>query len=142
MQQLACTAPGRLKWRGVVTPELGGGRDDALIRQRCAPRDWAGTGKAVHLGIQFQSIGSIPQPCSPRWPNLSGRAGSGRVEVVTSIDGRVSNGGVARYRQLEGRHLNPVGPRTLGPEVIALKAETRQSNLYISQAARTPGVPG
>ncbi len=62
---------------------------------------------------------------------------SGRVEVVTAIDGRVSNAGVARYRQLEGRHLNPVAPRTLGPEVIALKAETRQSNLYISQAART-----
>jgi trehalose/maltose hydrolase-like predicted phosphorylase len=62
---------------------------------------------------------------------------SGRVEVVTAIDGRVSNAGVARYRQLEGRHLNPVGPRTLGPEVIALKAETRQSNLYVSHAART-----
>ena len=62
---------------------------------------------------------------------------SGRVEVVTAIDGRVSNGGVARYRQLEGRHLNPVSPRTFGPEVIALKAETRQSNLYISEAART-----
>jgi trehalose/maltose hydrolase-like predicted phosphorylase len=62
---------------------------------------------------------------------------SGRVEVVTAIDGRVSNSGVARYQQLEGRHLNPVTPRTLGPEVVALKAETRQSNLYISQAART-----
>ena len=62
---------------------------------------------------------------------------SGRVEVVTAIDGRVSNAGVARYQQLEGRHLNPVAPRTLGPEVVALKAETRQSNMYISQAART-----
>ncbi len=62
---------------------------------------------------------------------------SGRVEVVTAIDGRVSNAGVARYQQLEGRHLNPVSPRTFGPEVIALKAETRQSNLYISEAART-----
>jgi trehalose/maltose hydrolase-like predicted phosphorylase len=62
---------------------------------------------------------------------------SGHVEVVTAIDGRVSNGGVARYRQLEGRHLNPVSPRTFGPEVVALKAETRQSNLYISHAART-----
>src|SRR5213075_2108444 len=50
------------------------------------------------------------------------------------IDGGVSNAGVARYRELEGRHLNPVAPRTLGPEVVALKAETRQSNLYISQA--------
>ena len=62
---------------------------------------------------------------------------SGRVEMVTAIDGRVSNAGVARYQQLEARHLNPVGPRTLGPEVIALKAETRQSNLYVSHAART-----
>ncbi len=62
---------------------------------------------------------------------------SGHVEVVTAIDGRVRNGGVARYEQLEGRHLNPVSPRTFGPEVIALKAETRQSNMYISEAART-----
>jgi trehalose/maltose hydrolase-like predicted phosphorylase len=62
---------------------------------------------------------------------------SGRVEVVSAIDGRVTNRGVARYRQLEGRHLDPVSPRTFGPEVIALKVETRQSNLYISEAART-----
>jgi trehalose/maltose hydrolase-like predicted phosphorylase len=62
---------------------------------------------------------------------------SGRVEVISALDSRVSNGNVARYRQLEGRHLNPVSPRTLGPEVIALKAETRQSNLYISHAIRT-----
>ena len=62
---------------------------------------------------------------------------SGRVEVISALDARVSNGGVARYQELEGRHLNPVSPRTFGPEVIALKAETRQSNLYISQATRT-----
>ncbi len=62
---------------------------------------------------------------------------SGRVEVISAVDGRVSNRGVERYQQLEGRHLNPVSPRTFGPEVIALKVETRQSNLYISQAART-----
>ncbi len=62
---------------------------------------------------------------------------SGRVELVSAIDGRVTNAGVARYEQLEGRHLDPVSPRTFGAEVIALKVETRQSNLYISQAART-----
>ena len=38
---------------------------------------------------------------------------------------------------LEGRHLDPVSPRTFGPEVIALKVQTRQSNLYVAQAART-----
>jgi trehalose/maltose hydrolase-like predicted phosphorylase len=62
---------------------------------------------------------------------------SGRMEVVSAIDGRVINGGVARYRQLEGRHLDPVSPRTFGPDVIALKVETRQSNIYASEAART-----
>jgi trehalose/maltose hydrolase-like predicted phosphorylase len=62
---------------------------------------------------------------------------SGRVEVISALDARVSNDGVARYQALEGRHLNPVSPRTFGPEVIALKAQTRQSNLYISQAAST-----
>ncbi len=62
---------------------------------------------------------------------------SGRMEVVTAIDGRVTNRGVTRYAELEGRHLDPVSPRTFGPEVIALKVQTRQSNLYIAQAART-----
>ena len=62
---------------------------------------------------------------------------SGRIEVVSALDGRVTNRGVARYRELEGRHLDPVSPRTFGPEVIALKVETRQSNIYIAEAART-----
>jgi len=62
---------------------------------------------------------------------------SGSVEVVSAIDGRVTNRGVARYLELEGRHLDPVSPRTFGPDVIALKVQTRQSNVYISQAART-----
>jgi trehalose/maltose hydrolase-like predicted phosphorylase len=67
---------------------------------------------------------------------------SGHVEVISALDARVSNGGVARYQRLEGRHLNPVTARTFGSEVIALKAETRQSNLYISQATRTRAVRG
>jgi trehalose/maltose hydrolase-like predicted phosphorylase len=62
---------------------------------------------------------------------------SGRMEVVTAIDGRVTNRGVTRYADLEGRHLDPVSPRTFGPEVIALKVQTRQSKLYVAQASRT-----
>jgi len=62
---------------------------------------------------------------------------SGSVDVVSAVDGRVTNGNVARYRQLEGRHLDPVSPRTFGPEIIALHVETRQSNIYVAQAART-----
>ena len=67
---------------------------------------------------------------------------SGSVEIVSAIDGRVTNGGVARYRELVGRHLDPVSPRTFGPEVIALHVETRQSNIYVAQAARTRAFRG
>jgi trehalose/maltose hydrolase-like predicted phosphorylase len=62
---------------------------------------------------------------------------SGSVEIVSALDGRVVNQGVARYRQLEGRHLDPQGPRIDGPDVIALKARTRQSRIEIAVAART-----
>ena len=62
---------------------------------------------------------------------------SGRVEVISALDGRVMNRGVARYRQLEGRHLDGGGPRTFGSDVIALKSRTRQSSIEIAEAART-----
>ena len=57
--------------------------------------------------------------------------------MISGLDGRMTNHMVARYRELEGRHLNPWSPRTFGPEIIALKVQTRQSNIYIAEAART-----
>jgi trehalose/maltose hydrolase-like predicted phosphorylase len=62
---------------------------------------------------------------------------SGSVEIVSALDGRVTNGGVERYGALEGRHLDGVSPRTFGPEIIALHMVTRQSNIYVAEAART-----
>jgi trehalose/maltose hydrolase-like predicted phosphorylase len=62
---------------------------------------------------------------------------SGQIEVVSALDGRVTNQIVARYRQLEGRHLDPVSPRTFGTETIALRVQTRQSDIYVAEAART-----
>ena len=94
-----------------------GGRETTLKSRR-----FVSMADAHHAGIEWTLI---PE----NW--------SGRMEVISALDGRVNNHGVERYQQLEGRHLNPVSPRTFGPEVIALKVETRQSNLYISQAART-----
>jgi trehalose/maltose hydrolase-like predicted phosphorylase len=62
---------------------------------------------------------------------------SGSVEVMSSIDGRVVNQGVARYQRLWGRHLDPEGPRLHAPDVIALKLRTRQSRIEIALASRT-----
>ena len=42
---------------------------------------------------------------------------------------------VERYGALAGRHLDGVSPRTFGPETIALLVQTRQSNIYVAEAA-------
>ena len=107
----------------------------AVVSRELRFRDAAGRETALRSG-QF---GGETSPIRT-WPVSSQRPPpnwSGRVEVISAIDGRVSNHGVARYLELEGQHVNPVSPRTFGAEVIALKAQTRQSNIYVSQAART-----
>jgi trehalose/maltose hydrolase-like predicted phosphorylase len=62
---------------------------------------------------------------------------SGPVEVITALDARVTNRGVARYRELEGHHLHPVESQSPYPDTISLIAQTRQSRIYVAQAART-----
>ncbi len=62
---------------------------------------------------------------------------SGKVEIVTALDGRVTNNGVARYRELEGRHLTPAATSTPREDVVGLRARTSQSRIFVAQAART-----
>jgi trehalose/maltose hydrolase-like predicted phosphorylase len=107
---------------------------DATVRRHVRFRDRAGRETTLD-SLRFVSM-AHPHHAGIEW-TIVPRNWSGPVEVISALDARVTNDGVARYRELEGRHLNPVSPRTFGPEVIALKAETRQSNLYISQATRT-----
>src|SRR5262249_53377874 len=107
---------------------------NAAVLRRLGFRDRAGR-ETTLTSRRFVSMAD-PHHAGIEW-TLVPENWSGHVEVISALDARVTNNGVPRYRQLEGRHLNPVSPRTFGPEVIALKAETRQSNLYISQATRT-----
>src|ERR1700745_2681541 len=106
----------------------------ATVLRRLRFRDRAGR-ETTLTSRRFVSMAD-PHHAGIEW-TLIPENWSGRVEVIAALDARVTNSGVARYRRLEGRHLNPVSPRTFGPEVIALKAETRQSNLYIHQGTRT-----
>ncbi|HUH08472.1 MAG TPA: hypothetical protein VML96_11805, partial [Egibacteraceae bacterium] len=62
---------------------------------------------------------------------------SGELEIRSALDGRVVNGGVRRYRQLEGRHLQPLEQGAVGDEAVYLVAQTVQSRLVIAEAART-----
>jgi trehalose/maltose hydrolase-like predicted phosphorylase len=106
----------------------------ALLARRLRFRDADGRETTLH-SRRFVSMAQ-PIGAGIEW-TLTAENWSGAVEVVSAIDGRVTNGGVERYQELEGRHLEPVSPRTFGPEVIGLKVQTRQSDLSISQAART-----
>jgi trehalose/maltose hydrolase-like predicted phosphorylase len=106
----------------------------ALLTREVRFRDRAGR-ETTLCSRRFVSMAHVHQ-AAIEW-TLTAENWSGRVEVVSALDGRVTNRGVARYRALEGRHLDPVSPRTFGPEVVALKVKTRQSDLYVAEAART-----
>ena len=113
-------------------------RHAVVVRELCF-RDSAGR-ETMLRSRRFVSMADVHQ-AGIEW-TLTPENWSGRVEVITALDGRVTNRGVARYRELEGRHLDPVSPRTFGAEVIALKVQTRQSNLYVAEAARTRAYRG
>ena len=106
----------------------------AMVTRELSFRDRAGRETTLR-SRRFMSMAHSHQ-AGLEW-TLTAENWSGSVEVVSALDGRVTNGGVARYGELEGRHLDPVSPRTFGPEIIALQVETRQSNIYVAQAART-----
>jgi trehalose 6-phosphate phosphatase len=62
---------------------------------------------------------------------------SGRLELRSALDGQVANAGVARYRDLEGRHLAPVAGGRAGDDGVWLLVETRASRVEVALAART-----
>lgn len=62
---------------------------------------------------------------------------SGELEVRSGLDGSVSNAGVARYRQLNSRHLEILGLGPIAPEGVWLRARTRQSHIEVGMSART-----
>jgi trehalose/maltose hydrolase-like predicted phosphorylase len=106
----------------------------AMLKRSLRFRDRAGR-ETTLVSRRFVSMTDMHQ-AALEW-TITPENWSGKVEVLTALDGRVSNWGVARYRQLEGRHLNPVVTRVVGVDVIALLAQTRQSRIYIAEAART-----
>jgi trehalose/maltose hydrolase-like predicted phosphorylase len=62
---------------------------------------------------------------------------SGLLEIRSAIDGRVANRGVARYRDLDGDHLEILDAGKTGEDSVFLVARTRQSRNVMAQAVRT-----
>ncbi|MFQ6022520.1 MAG: glycoside hydrolase family 65 protein [Acidiferrobacterales bacterium] len=62
---------------------------------------------------------------------------SGRVTVKSTLDGSVINAGVARYRELNSKHLETLAVGEHRKDVVYLLAQTNQSRIQMAQAART-----
>ncbi|MFC9504848.1 glycoside hydrolase family 65 protein [Streptomyces sp. NPDC057002] len=61
---------------------------------------------------------------------------TGDLEVEAALDGGVTNAGVPRYRDLDGRHLTHVHTGTATPGTVWLRCRTRTSDIRIGMAAR------
>lgn len=61
---------------------------------------------------------------------------SGYLEVEAALDGGVTNCGVHRYRDLNGRHLVHVHTGESGPGTVWLRCRTSTSDIRIGMAAR------
>lgn len=62
---------------------------------------------------------------------------SGRLQVLSSLDGTVINSGVERYKKLDGKHLSFIRSECLDDETVLLLVETNQSEIRVAEAART-----
>ncbi len=115
---------------------------NAVLERTLRIRDRAGRETTVEtrrfVSMAEKHLGAMEWKITPEnW--------SGKVQIVSALDGRVTNRGVARYQDLEGRHMDPVATHTSSPhvvntpgrDVIALEARTRQSRIYVAEAART-----
>ncbi|GGZ19600.1 glycoside hydrolase family 65 protein [Streptomyces poonensis] len=61
---------------------------------------------------------------------------AGELEVEAALDGGVTNAGVPRYRELDGRHLTHVHTGTAVPGTVWLRCRTRTSDIRVGMAAR------
>ena len=107
---------------------------NATVKRRLRFRDRRGR-ETTLSSRRFVSMAVMHQ-AALEW-TITAENWSGPVEVITALDARVMNQGVARYRELEGHHLHPVASRARSTDTISLLAQTRQSHIYVAEVART-----
>jgi len=62
---------------------------------------------------------------------------SGKLVIRSTLDGGVTNRGVARYRQLRGDHIEVIGTGRADDGPVWLQARTKQSRLEVSLTGQT-----
>ncbi|MEX1013519.1 MAG: glycosyl hydrolase family 65 protein [Waddliaceae bacterium] len=107
---------------------------EGLYSRKMRVRDAHGNESLIQetrfIHIKKQHLGAIKWKLTPlNW--------SGRIELLSALDGTVKNEGVARYRELNHQHLKPLETSAFEKDCIYLKVETVQSELRVALAART-----
>jgi trehalose/maltose hydrolase-like predicted phosphorylase len=82
------------------------------------------------VNMQYAHLAAIEWTITPQnW--------SGKLYILSALDGTVTNAGVERYKALNSEHLTPVKTGQTGDNGIFLEVMTKQSQLRMVQAART-----
>jgi alpha,alpha-trehalase len=108
--------------------------DEGVLVRRMRFRDregretWLTSRRIVHMGR--------PHLAAIEW-TLTPQNWTGRLEVRSALDGRVTNYGIKRYRELNGKHLEPLDSGSFGDDVIYVLVQTTQSRRQVAEAART-----
>ena len=105
-----------------------------ILQRDCRVRDKHGRISRVHsrrlVHMDKPHIAAIEY-------ELTAENWSGPVRVRSSLDGSIINSGVARYRELNSKHLNTLDLGQFNRDTIYLLVETLQSHLQMAQVART-----
>nr|BFD81795.1 glycosyl hydrolase family 65 protein [Streptomyces sp. Xyl84] len=102
-----------------------------------------GLGGARALTVRQQRIVHMGDPyLAALRTEFTAEGGPVELRVEAAIDGGVTNAGVPRYRDLDGRHLTHVHTGTAVPGTVWLRCRTRTSDIRIGLAARLTGEEG
>jgi alpha,alpha-trehalase len=117
-----------LEFRQVL--DLGSG----MLERQVRFRDTAGR----HTRLEQRRLVHMAEPHLAALESvITAEDWSGPLEVASALDGRVENAGVARYRDLARRHLEPLEARAVDGDTVFLRMRTLQSRLEVAMAART-----
>jgi alpha,alpha-trehalase len=126
-------------WFDIGTADLLGFRQTLNLREGVLERRirfrHAGNRETTWISRRMVHLGD-PHLAAIQW-TLVPENWSGRIEIRSALDGRVSNQGVARYRDLSSQHLEAMETGRIGEDGIYLIVQTNQSHIRMVQAART-----
>ncbi|GAA1899174.1 glycoside hydrolase family 65 protein [Streptantibioticus ferralitis] len=115
-------------WRGTLTRQL---RFTDRLR-----------GDRRHLGVEQVRLVHMGSPhLAALRTTFTAEDWSGALLIESAIDGRTTNAGVERYRELDGHHLGRIRTAAEGPDILRLRCATRTSGIRVALAARTTAWP-